>query len=106
MLAQASAPRSYTQRVLDTCERLHTVDAKHGLYECDGFLLNASERDLIACECEGFDPYLDCIHVAALGYALDFGVTPPTGEGVLIALPLPNSFDAILFVKGGDAIVH
>lgn len=106
VLAQQVSPRSYTKRILDTCERLHTVDAAQGLYECDGFLLDASQCDLIACECEGFDPYLDCIHAVALGYALDNRVTPPMGEGILISLPLPNSIDAILLVKGGDAVVN
>lgn len=105
MLVQNSSQRSYTKRVLDMCHELHTVDAKRGLFECQGFLLDASQCDVIACECEGFDPYFDCIHVAALGYALDHQVTPPTGEGVLISLPMPNPLDAILMVKGGDALV-
>ena len=106
MLAQSSSQRSYTQRVLDMCQQLHTVDARKGLYECEGYLLDASQCDLIACECEGFDPYSSCIHVAALGYAIDEGVTPPMGEGVLISLPLPRSLDALLLVKGNDAFVH
>lgn len=105
MLAQELQPRSYTQRVLDATHRLHTVDAASGVYECDGYLLDASRNDLIACECQSFDPYFDCIHSAALGYVLDSGVNPPAGEGALIPLPLPIPFDAILLVRGGDALV-